>query len=279
MIDSLLSAASRNQLPAGVLTFWPHPRKVLFPDQPSLRLLNSQQEKYRLLSSAGVDFVFEIPFSKDFSRLTSTEFVRDILFKKFNAKHLVLGYDHHFGRNREGTVANLKPLAEVYGFSIEEISPVVMNQLPVSSTKIRAFLDLGDVEHAAMLLGAPYQFSGLVVKGDQIGRKIGFPTANLKCSDPDKLMPANGVYAVDVFVNNKTYRGMMNIGQAPTLRDNNEVRAEVHIIDFSGDLYGSEINVNFLARIRSEKKFNHVDILAQQLVEDIEVARTCVPVS
>lgn len=249
-----------------LLTFFPHPRMVLFSDS-DLKLINTKNEKIKRLEEAGIDHLIIHPFSRAFSRLSSIEFVRDILVNKIGTKCLVIGYNHHFGRNREGSFQHLKEYGPLYGFDVEEISAQDVDETAVSSTKIRHALDSGQVNVAAEYLTRPFMLSGIVVRGNHLGRKIGFPTANITVLDAQKLIPAIGVYAVNVLVKETRYKGMLNIGVRPTI-DGVQKTIEVHIFDFDQDVYGEEVSVEFMKWIRDERKFDSLEALKQQLVQD-----------
>ena len=264
IINQLKKAAEELEGESVLLTFFPHPRMVVFPDDNELKLLNTIEERKELLGNAGIDHLIIHPFSKAFSRLTALEFVRDILVNRLNVKKLVIGYDHHFGRNREGSFEDLIEFGEVYGFSVEEIPAQDIQQINVSSTKIRTSLLAGEIHAATKFLGYPYFINGTVVKGDKIGREIGFPTANIKPDETYKLIPKNGVYAVKVIVNEKEYEGMLNIGIRPTLKGKKET-IEVNIFDFDEDIYGQKIQVKFYERIRDEQSFEDLNELKNQL--------------
>ncbi|MCC7301347.1 MAG: bifunctional riboflavin kinase/FAD synthetase [Bacteroidia bacterium] len=253
-----------------LLTFHPHPRTVLFPDDNDLRLLSTPGERKELLEDIGLDHLIIIPFTKAFSRTSSLEFVRNVLVKRIGTKKLVIGFNHHFGRNREGTFEHLREFGPLYGFQVEEIPAFDVENVEVSSTKIRFALLSGDIATATTYLGYPYFLSGHVVRGEQEGRKLGFPTANLHISDQFKLIPANGVYEVTSVLDKKAYRGMMNIGYRPTM-GGNELRLEVHLLDFDGDLYGKTLKIAFLRRLRDEIKFSGPEALKAQLLKDKKV--------
>ena len=250
-----------------LLTFFPHPRMVLFPDDHGLSLLNTMEEKEALLEEAGIQHLIIHPFTKEFSRLSSINFVRDILVNQLNTHKLVIGYNHHFGRNREGSFEHLKEFAPVYGFEVEEIPAQLLDDVGVSSTKIRKALSSGAVAQAAEFLGYHYSISAQVVHGNAIGRSLDFPTANLQLNDELKLIPQNGVYAVWVVVQDVRYKGMMNIGVKPTF-ENQKRTLEVHILGFDQHIYGSEIKVEFVQKVREEIKFESASLLHQQLLSD-----------
>ncbi|MBF90560.1 MAG: riboflavin biosynthesis protein RibF [Flavobacteriales bacterium] len=269
IIDRLKQVAQNCDGETVLLTFSPHPRMVLFPDDQDLKLLNTIEEKKHLLEKAGVQHLIVHPFTKEFSRISSINFVRDILVNELKIHKLVIGYNHHFGRNREGTFEHLQEFAPVYGFEVEEIPVQLLDNVGVSSTKIRKALFQGDVETAAEYLGYQYQLSGTVVKGNAIGRTIGFPTANLELGNAKKIIPADGVYSVWVTVDGTSYKGMMNIGKKPTI--NNQARTlEVHLLEFEQDIYGEAICIEFVNKIRDEIKFTDILKLQQQLLLDKE---------
>ncbi|MBG15800.1 MAG: riboflavin biosynthesis protein RibF [Crocinitomicaceae bacterium] len=252
-----------------LLTFDPHPRKVILNDNSSLKLINTIDEKINLLEKYGLDHLVIHPFTKEFSRISPTEYVRDLLVNQLNAHHLVIGYDHQFGRNREGNLDLLNELSPLYGFKIDEISAQEINAIKISSTKIRNAIYDGDIQKTNNYLGHRFTLSGTVREGEKIGRTIGFPTANIDISDFDKIKPSEGVYAVKVNANNSTYNGMMNIGTRPTLNKKENITSyEVHIFNFNQNIYNQKITVEFIDRIREEKKFDDINALKLQLIDD-----------
>ena len=267
IISRLIDVAKEEQGETVLLTFYPHPRMVLFPDDNELKLLNTQQEKIRLLEKYGIDHLIIYPFTKEFSRLTSVEFVRNILVNSLQTKRLVIGYNHHFGRNREGSFEHLKEFGPVYGFDVEEIPAKDIDHIEISSTKIRQALQAGEVEVAATYLGHTYSVSGKVVQGKQLGRTIGYPTANILMEDKYKLIPADGVYAVKVELNGVMYQGMLNVGNNPTIEGKGR-SLEVNIFDFDQNIYGDEATIYFIERLRDEVKFNGLDELKAALAKD-----------
>jgi riboflavin kinase/FMN adenylyltransferase len=267
IIDRLTQIADLCDGESVILTFSPHPRMVLFPEDHGLQLINSIDEKIELLRESGVQHLIIHPFTLEFSRLSSIQFVRDILVNQFETHKLVIGYDHHFGRNREGSFEHLKEFSHLYGFDVEEIPAQLLDDVSVSSTKIRNTLLDGNVEIAREYLGYKYTLNGFVVKGNQIGRTIGFPTANLLVEDSTKLIPKQGVYDVSVVVDNQEYRAMMNIGQNPTVNGNSQ-HLEVHIFDFDRDIYDLPLKVMFNHRIRDEILFDSIELLKEQLQKD-----------
>jgi riboflavin kinase/FMN adenylyltransferase len=267
IIQRLKELANEQEGETVLLTFFPHPRMVLFPDDHDLKLLSTLDEKVNLLRSTGIDHLIIHPFTPEFSRLSSTEYVRDILVDQLKVKKLVIGYDHHFGRNREGSFEHLQELQQLYSFDVEEIPAQDVDSIHISSTKIRTALTEGDVETANNYLGYPYFLTGTVTKGQQLGSKIGFPTANIFVEEKYKLIPANGVYAVKVKVNEEHYSGMLNIGNRPTVKGKN-CSIEVHIFDFDENIYDQPIQVGLIKRIREEKEFETIELLREQLVID-----------
>lgn len=256
-----------------LLTFFPHPRLVLFPDDNDLKLLSTRQERVELLESAGLDHLVIHPFSTKFSRITADSYIRDVLVGQFNVGTLVIGYDHHFGRNREGNLDRLKEAAPIYGFTLEEIPAQEIDDVNVSSTKIRKALVEGDVVRANEYLGYTYSLSGVVGKGNELGRTLGFPTANIRPPETYKLIPGNGIYAVYGEIEGVRYPGMANIGIRPTIGDIDTPLVEVHLFDFHGDLYNKEMKVYFVERYRDEVKFHDLESLRLQMVKDEPVAR------
>ncbi|MEK0442617.1 MAG: hypothetical protein RL403_1595 [Bacteroidota bacterium] len=271
ILRRLQELANRKQGETVLLTYWPHPRLILQPEDKSLRLLTSLSEKVKLLEGMGVDHLIILPFTKELSQMSSEEFIRDILVDKIQTKTLVIGYDHKFGKNREGSFEYLQSHSHLFGFAIEEISRQDVDDLGVSSTKIRTALAQGDISIANKYLGRPYDLSGQVVKGQQIGRSIGFPTANIQIADNYKLLPRDGAYAVYADVNSIRYKAILNIGDRPTV-DGEKKTIEAHLIDFEGDLYGQELRIYFQEFLREEKRFESLDALKNQLAVDRERA-------
>jgi riboflavin kinase/FMN adenylyltransferase len=266
ILGRLHEIAEKNGGETVVLTYWPHPRLVLFPEE-ELFLLTTIEEKAELLSKFHIDHLVVIPFTRQFAQTRSEAFIKDILVDKIGLKKLVIGYDHRFGKNRSGQFDVLKKDAPVYGFEVEEIPKQMIENNAVSSTKIRRALLEGRIEIADEYLGRPYSIHGKVVEGDKIGRTIGFPTANIEVLFKHKLIPAEGVFAVRVKVLGKAYRGMLNIGYRPTFNGTKK-RMEVHIFDFDKEIYDEEITVGFYRKIRSEMKFQNAEELKAQLADD-----------
>ncbi len=252
-----------------IFTFYPHPRIVTSPNETNLRLLTTKEEKIKLFESFGIDHLVIYPFDKSFSELSYTEFVKQILHEKMGTKCLVVGYDHRFGKNREGGYEYLKTCAEKYNFEVKRTRALSVEADKVSSTKIRTALESGNIIKANHYLGYQFTLHGTVIDGRQIGRKLGFPTANIEASDKYKIIPGYGVYAVYTETEGKTYKGMLNIGMRPTFNNNADNRSiEVNIFDFAGDIYGKEVTLTFIDKIRDEQKFNGVEELVDQLKAD-----------
>ncbi len=256
-----------------LLTFHPHPRIVLFPDDDTLKLINTVDEKLELLSRYGLKHVINIPFEKEFSRMSPVEYVRDILVNQIGIDTIVIGYDHHFGRNRQGNLKLLQELAPIYEFKVEEISAQDIDEITVSSTKVRKSILDGDIKSTNEFLGYQFMLSGKVVKGNQIGSSIGYPTANISIEDKHKIIPKNGVYIVNVSFENQLFNGILNVGNKPTVSSNSEVTIEVHLLDTSIDLYGKNITLYFIDRIRDEQKFENLEDLKNQIKKDEQKAR------
>lgn len=266
IIDRLISNAAVNGGETAILTFFPHPRMIL-QDGSDIKLLNTIDEKSCLLEKCGIDHLIIHPFDQEFSRLTAAEFVEEILVNQFHLKTIIIGHDHRFGRNRTANIDDLIEFGKQFSFNVEQISAQEIDQVSVSSTKIRNALNEGNCQLANEYLGYPYQLSGIIEKGKSIGRTIDFPTANLEIKEPYKLIPKNGVYVVSALLNYETVFGMMNIGFNPTV--NGEKKSiEIHFFNWITDLYNQEIQVNIHERIRDEQKFNSIDELKVQLEED-----------
>lgn len=268
VIESLKRVAHRLGGETVIISFEPHPRELLYPMEKRPGILTTLDEKAEILTAFGVDHLVILPFTRALAELEYTDFVRDILVDRIGVKGLVIGYDHRFGKNREGTFEKLQGLAVKYHFYLEQEEVYEENQINISSTKIRNALEIGDIGRVNEFLGYSYTISGKVVAGDKIGRSMGFPTANLQLKDDRKLLPATGVYAVKVFLDGQEYGGMLNIGVRPTVSCSGIVRIEVHILGFNHDIYGREIRVSLLGRIRGERKFNDISELKQQLARD-----------
>lgn len=269
IIERLKQLAKQKNGETVLMTFEPHPRMVLFPTDHGLQLLSTLKEKIHLLEKTGIDHLLVIPFTKEFSRQSSEQFIRDILVNKLHTHTLVIGYDHRFGKNREGSFEHLKESSSLYGFEVEEIPEQDIDDIAVSSTKIRKALQNDDIITAKKYLGTNYVLEGTVVKGQQLGRTIGYPTANIEVYNAFKLIPTDGVYAVWVWHNNIKYGGMLNIGNNPTV-ENKGRSIEVNIFNFNKEIYGDTITVEFVLKLRNEEKFNGLEALKNQLVLDKE---------
>lgn len=268
LVNKVISEAKERKARSVIVTFDPHPREIINPGSSGINLLTTLKERCGLLAEMGIDEMVVIPFDRDFSLLSSHEFVRDIIWKKIGVSRFIIGYDHQFGKDREGSIGTVKKLGEELGFDAYIVSKHEVGDKAVSSTKIRnALEEKGDVEEAAILLERYYLLSGTVVHGNKQGNKIGFPTANLLPSHPRKIVPKNGVYAVWVEYQNNYYRAMMNIGTRPTYKGTNRT-IEIHILDFDRDIYGESLKIQFVKRIRNEVKFDSVDELKNRLSED-----------
>ena len=266
IINQLTTISLKNNLKSILLSFFPHPKMVLQNDN-ELKLINTIQEKEGLLNSLNLDYLLIKEFTKEFSRLSALEFVRDILVNKLNAKHIIIGYDHHFGRNRTANIEQLKEFGELYDFKVTEISAQDIDDIAISSTKIRKALINGEIKLANKFLGYNFFFSGDVVHGNNIGKTISFPTANIKVDQPYKLIPKNGVYIVKTIIDNQTTFGMMNIGYNPTF-DGKQKSIEIHFLNFNKNIYHKNLTIEMIMRIRNEIRFNSVDDLKKQLGQD-----------
>ena len=266
IINQLTSISSKNNLISILLSFFPHPKMVLQNDK-ELKLINTIQEKEGLLNSLNLDYLIIKEFTIEFSRLSALEFVRDILVNKLNAKHIIIGYDHHFGRNRTANIEQLKEFGELYDFKVTEILAQDIDDIAISSTKIRKALINGEITLANKFLGYNFFFSGNVVHGNNIGKTISFPTANIKIDAPYKLVPKNGVYIVKTTIENQITFGMMNIGYNPTF-NGKQKSIEIHFINFNKNIYDKTLTIEMILRIRNEIKFNTVDDLKKQLEQD-----------
>lgn len=253
-----------------VVTFHPHPRLVLNIDSSNLRFITSQEKKMQILEKIGIDNVIIINFTREFSRTNSETFIKDYIVEKLRPVRLVIGYDHHFGKNRMGDFKLLYDLSRKYNFKVERIAAQDVENIAVSSTKIRKALDSGDVKKANKLLGYEYTICGIVVHGNELGRKIGFPTANISTSDQYKLITVCGVYACHIEYKDRKLEGMGNIGYRPTVSGNDSLTIEVNIFDFDEMIYGEEICISFVDRIRNEEKFENLEALRKQLLIDRE---------
>jgi riboflavin kinase/FMN adenylyltransferase len=266
ILEQIISSAHSQNCESLVLTFFPHPRTILQADS-EMKQLNTLAEKTNLLSALGIDNLVIHPFDAAFSRLTAEEFVKQVLVDTFKIKKIIIGHDHRFGRNRTANIDDLIEFGNKFGFEVEEISAKQINEVSISSTKIRNALTEGNIELANNYLGYYYSLTGIVSKGKQLGRTIGFPTANIKIVEEYKLIPQNGVYIVQSNLDGIMYHGMMNIGTRPTV-DGTTQTIEIHFFDFNRDIYNQMITISLLHRMRSEQKFESVDALKKQLDKD-----------
>ena len=271
ILEQITQSAKDLDCESLVLTFFPHPRMVLQEDT-EMKQLNTLDEKIKLLQDLGIDNLVVHPFDKDFSRLTAEEFVKKVLVDVFKIKKIIIGHDHRFGRNRTANIDDLINFGETYGFEVEQISAKEINEVSISSTKIRNALLEGNIELAADYLGYNYSLTGIISKGKQLGRTIGYPTANIKIEEDYKLIPLNGVYVATSVLNEKTVFGMMNIGTRPTVEGTTQT-IEINFFDFKQDLYGQKITVSLLHRMRAEQKFESLDALKNQLTVDKTTAQ------
>lgn len=274
IINQLNEEAEKINGESVLFTFYPHPRMVLYPESHGIKLIQTQEEKMAKLEKMGLKNCIVFPFTFEFSRMTALEFVRDFLVNQLHVKKLVIGYDHQFGKNREGSLQFLKDICETYDFEVIEIPAQDIDEVNVSSTKIREAILAGNIEKANDYLGDIFELTGTVVKGNQLGRTIGYPTANIVLNSDLKLIPGNGVYAVRVNVRGVWFGGMMNIGTRPTVVSNGGRTIEVNIFDFDQTIYDETVTVQFLSKWRDEQKFNGLEELKNQLKLDEETIRT-----
>jgi riboflavin kinase/FMN adenylyltransferase len=271
ILDRLVTTAKQNKLDSVLLTFFPHPRMVLQQDF-QIRLINTINERKELLEKTGLDHLVVHPFTMEFSRLNASEFVRDFLVNKLHAKKIIIGYDHRFGRNRNATIEDLKEYGVTYGFEVIEIGVQQMNEVAVSSTKIRKAVKDGNIERANSFLGYSFMLSGSIIEGRGIGKTLDFPTANLQIDEDYKLIPAMGVYIVRSLIDGKIVYGLTNIGLNPTVGGSKRT-IETYFLDFNNNIYNQPIRLEFLKRIREEKQFSSVEDLRKAIKKDELFAR------
>lgn len=271
ILSRLKELKQKTGLKTVVFTFEPHPRKVLFP-KDDLRLITAVDEKLELLEQYGVDVTVVYPFTKEFSQLDSDHYLEEILKHRLNVKHLVIGYDHKFGKDRRGDINTLKEASDKNGFVVEEISAQDIDNIVISSSKIRKALEEGNLDQASHFLGHHFFLNGQVIKGKQLGRTLGYPTANLKINEKEKLIPAIGIYLVEVILEGSAYYGMMSVGMNPTTDKDKNIKLEVHIFGLNADIYFKYLKVNFLKRLRDEARFNSLEELTAQLHKDKETS-------
>lgn len=268
LVEYIVSLAKKELSCSTIVTFDPHPREIIHPDGKKISLLTTMSERAEILGDFGIDQLIVIPFDRDFSLMDSEQFIRSVIWDKIGVSHFVIGYDHHFGKNREGSVETVKQLGKELGFDTTIYPRQDIDDCAISSTRIRKLLsEIGNVKEAVTLLGRPYQLTGTVIRGDQRGRLIGYPTANIIPDDERKQIPFRGVYAVKIQINSKSYEGMLNIGFRPTFSGTVQ-SIETHIFNFDQDIYGQNITLRFIDRIRDEKKFESLEELKEQLISD-----------
>lgn len=269
IIKRVIDCSETENLRNLVITFHPHPRKVINPEL-NLKLLTTSEEQINIFEQLGVKNLFIINFTKEFSQLSPDEFIKKFLVEKIGLKKIVIGYDHHFGKGRGGDVEFLISSGQKYDFGVIQIPPFLIDNEPVSSTKIRAAIENGQIDKANRMLGRTYSFSGIVVEGDKRGRELGYPTANIKLNDGDKLLPQIGIYAVLVELNGIHHKALLSIGKRPTFYNDGAVIPEVYIYDFNNDIYGQEMKVSVIQKLRGEEKFNSAEELINQMNLDKE---------
>ncbi len=269
IIKRVIDCSEKENLRNLVITFHPHPRKVINPEL-NLKLLTTRDEQIEIFEQLGVMNLLIINFTKEFSQLTPTDFIKSILIEKTGLRKIVIGYDHHFGKGRGGDVEFLKSCSEKYSFDVLQIEPFLVDNEPVSSTKIRSAIESGDLTRANKMLGRIYSFKGVVVEGDKRGRELGYPTANIKPEDEDKLLPQIGIYASTVEVNGSLYKALLSIGKRPTFYNEGSIVPEVYIYDFNDNIYGKKIKLNVIQKLRGEEKFNSAEELINQMNIDKE---------
>lgn len=270
LMDTVRKKAEEREARSVIITFDPHPREIINPGESGIKLLTTLQERREILEELGIDVLLVIPFDRDFSLRTAEEFIRNIIYEKVGVSEFVIGYDHHFGRDRKGTIETVENLGKQLGFDAYVVSKQEIGEQTVSSTAIRkAISEEGNMRKAADMLQRPYRLSGTVIHGDKRGKEIGFPTANIKPLDSRKIIPRQGVYAVEVRMDDRVLQGMMNIGQRPTF-EGKEQTLEVNLFNFASSIYGKTLQVRFLERIRDEIKFSSVQELIRQLKQDKE---------
>lgn len=273
IIRSLVEKAKNENKESVLFTFEPHPRKVLYPESYSVKLIDTVDEKLEKLEKLGLDTVILFPFTKEFSRLSAMEFVRDVLVNQIGISEMHIGYDHHFGKNREGSFSELQELGELYDFNVFQLPAISIGEIAISSTKIRNAILEGDVKYASELMGSNFMLQGKVVKGQQIGRTIGFPTANIDLQNTEKIFPKNGVYSAKAYLGDQVVFGVMNIGTRPTVANNGQVTIEIYLFDFKEEIYGQQIRVELMQHIRNEKRFEDITDLKNQIQLDEITAR------
>jgi len=269
IIKKVVKISKEDSLRSLIITFYPHPRKVINPNS-NISLLTTQEEQIDLLRQLGVDNLLKINFTKEFSEITSYQFIKEYIVKRIGVKKIVIGHDHHFGKSREGNVDFLKSVSTEFGFDVVEVTPFEMDSVLVSSSVIRKELQNGNILLVNKMLGRNYFFIGNVVNGDGRGRKLGYPTANIKLEDEDKALPMLGIYAVFIFIDGLKFNGLLSVGKRPTFYNDGKIIPEVYIYDFQDDIYGKKVKIEILERIRGEEKFNSPEELINQMNLDKE---------
>lgn len=267
ILDKVCNYAKEKGGESVLITFEPHPRKLIFPEQP-IHFITPLDKKLELITRAGINHIVVVPFTQEFAALSAEQYVSDFLVKLFKPSAIVIGYDHHFGNDRKGNIELLKEVQDNHGFDVVEIPAQLIEDATISSTKIRNAIASGDVQEAASMLGRNYTLSGKVTKGAQLGRTIGYPTANIVPNHVEQIVPNNGVYAVRVKYQDEVYGAMLNIGFRPTVSNKLTLHIEAHIFDFSKNVYNEQLELEFIARLRDEEKFNSLDELKEQLKKD-----------
>ena len=252
-----------------LLTFEPHPRKLLFPDQP-LGIITPLYQKLRLIAKEGIQHIVVVPFTREFANQSAQEYLENFMVNIFHPHSIIIGYDHRFGNDRKGDMKLMEQYAPVYKYELIEIPPQLIDEAAVSSTKIRNAITEGRMEDASHMLGRDYSLMGTIVHGNKLGRTLGYPTANLKPMEPEQIIPANGIYAIKAICNNERYGGMLSIGYNPTVTDKRELRIEANLFNFDKEIYGEHLEIFFVKRLRDEQKFDSLDALKEQLHQDKE---------
>ena len=266
ILKRLINSSKNKNLSSVVLTFFPHPR-IILNKYNDIKMIDTLDEKILHINKIGIDSLIIHPFDKNFSLLSANQFIKDYLVEKLKMKHIIIGYDHRFGKGREASVTDLKNYASDYDFTVEEIQAQEIEKIAISSTKVRNSINNGDLKTTEKYLGRYFNLTGKVIKGDGLGKKIMYPTANIFIKEKYKIIPKDGVYLIKTFIKNKLYNGMMNIGHRPTIGAN-EKSLEVHLFNFNKDIYGEQISVDIISKIRDEKKFSSIEALKDQLVKD-----------
>ena len=266
ILSRLIKSSKNKDLNSVVLTFFPHPR-IILNKYNEVKMIDTLDEKINHLNEIGIDSLVIHPFDKNFSLLSANQFIKDFLVDKLKIKHIIIGYDHRFGKGREASVTDLKNYADDYDFTVEEIKAQEIEKITVSSTKIRNSINQGDIKTTEKYLGRSFNLTGKIVKGDGLGKKINYPTANIFIEETYKIIPKDGVYLVETIIEDKLFNGMMNIGHRPTIGTNVK-SIEVHLFNFNEDIYGQVISIKMISKIRDEKKFSSIQALKEQLVKD-----------